>query len=68
MHWFGLNPTIRDNKLDLIGLWIYLCLMVKCLHVMNLLSSELAILVNSLLIENILTIHMVVLVFILVKS
>jgi hypothetical protein len=68
MHRSGSNPTIRDNRLDLIGLWIYLCLMVECLHVMNLLSSESAVLVDSLLIENILAIHMIILVFILVKS
>jgi hypothetical protein len=42
--------------------------MVECLHVMNLLSSESAVLVDSLLIENILAIHMIILVFILVKS
>ena len=30
------NPTVRDNRLDLIGLWIYLCLMVDCLHVISL--------------------------------
>ena len=62
------EPTIRDNRLDLIGLWIYSCLMVECLHVMSLLSLESAILADSLPIENILAIYMLLLVFILVKS
>jgi hypothetical protein len=42
--------------------------MVECLHVMSLLSLELAVLADSLIIENTLAIHMFVLVFILVKS
>ena len=42
--------------------------MVECLHVMSLLSLESATLANSPLIENILAIHMFVLVLILVKS
>jgi len=62
------EPTIRDNRLDLIGLWIYSCLMVECLHVMSLLSLESAILADILLIENTLAIHMFVLIFVMVKS
>jgi hypothetical protein len=46
-------PTVRDSRLDLIGVWIYPCLMVECLHVKSLLSSELAVLADSLHIENI---------------
>jgi hypothetical protein len=34
------KPTVRDNWLDLIGLWICPCLMVECLHVMSLLSLD----------------------------
>jgi len=62
------EPTIRDNRLDLIGLWIYSCLMVECLHVMSLLSLKSAILADILLIENTLAIHMFVLIFVMVKS
>ena len=53
MHRSGSNPTIRDNILDLIGVWNYPRLMVECLHVMSLLSLELAVLDDSLPIENI---------------
>ena len=63
-----LNPTIRDNRLDSIGLWICPCLMVECLHVMSLLPLESAILADGPLIENTLSIHMFVFVLILVKS
>jgi len=48
------NPTVRDNRLDLIGLWIYPYLMVGCLHVTSLLSSESAMLADSPCIKNIL--------------
>ena len=68
MHRSGSNPTIGESRLDLIGVHVYPCFMVECLHVMSLLSLELAILADSLFVENILAIHMFVLVFILVKS
>jgi hypothetical protein len=68
MHPSGSNPTVRDNRLDSIGLWTYPCLMVECLHVMSLLPLESAILADSPLIEIILAIHMFVPVFVLVKS
>ena len=61
-------PTVRDNRLDLIILWIYPCLMVECLHVMSLLPLESAILANGPPTEDTLAIHMFVLVLILVKS
>ena len=62
------TPTVRDNQLDSIGVWIYPCLIVECLHVASLLLLELDILADSLPIENVLAIHMLLLVFILVKS
>ena len=68
MHRSGSNPTVRDSRLDLISVWTYPCLMVECLHVMSLLSLESAVLADSLPIENILTIYMILLVFILIKS
>jgi hypothetical protein len=37
------NPTVRDIRLNLIGVWIYPRSMVECLHVTSLLSSESAI-------------------------
>ena len=61
-------PTIRDNRLDSIGVWTYPRLMVECLHVMCLLSSGSAVLADSPYIENILAIYMLLLVFVLVKS
>ena len=42
--------------------------MVECLDVMSLLPRESTILADNLLIENSLAIHMIVLVFIVVKS
>jgi hypothetical protein len=42
--------------------------MVECLHVMSLLPLESAILADGPLIDNILAIHMFVLVLVLVKS
>ena len=68
MHQSGSNLTVRDSRLDLVGVWTYPRLMVECLHVMSLLSLESTILVDSLPIENILAIYMLLLVFILVKS
>ena len=69
MHRSGSNLTVRDSRLDLIGVWTYPHLMVECLHVMSLLlSQELAILADNLSIENILAIYLLLLVFILVKS
>ena len=68
MHQSDSNPTVGDSRLDLIGVQVYPCLMVECLHVMSLLSLESTILVDSLPIENILAIYMLLLVFILVKS
>ena len=42
--------------------------MVECLHATTLLSLELAILADSLYVENILAIYLLLLVFVLVKS
>jgi hypothetical protein len=42
--------------------------MVECLHVMSLISLESAVLADSLPIENILAIYMLLLIFILVES
>ena len=67
-HRSGQTPLLEIIRLDLIGLWICPCLMVECLHVMSLLSLESTILADSLFIENIMAIHMFVIVFILVKS
>jgi hypothetical protein len=53
MHRSGSNPTVRDNRLDSIGVRIYPHLIVKCLHVASLLSLESAILAYSLPIKNI---------------
>jgi hypothetical protein len=61
-------PTIRDGRLDLINVWTYPRLIVECLHVTRLLSSESAILADSLSFENILAIYMLLLVLILVNS
>jgi hypothetical protein len=68
MHRSGSNPTVRDNRLDLIGVWIYPRLKVECLHVMSLISLESVVLADSLPIENILAIYMLLLIFILVES
>ena len=67
-HRSSQTPLLEINRLDLIGLWICSCLMVECLDVMSPLSLESAILADSLPIENVLAIHMLLLVFILVKS
>jgi hypothetical protein len=61
-------PTVRDDRLDLISVWTYPCLIVECLHVTSLLSMELAVLADSLSFENILVVYMFLLVLILVKS
>ena len=53
MHRYSTNPTIRDNRLDSIGVWIYPRIIVECLHVVSLLSLESAVLADSLPIENI---------------
>jgi hypothetical protein len=53
MHRSGSNSTIRDNRLDLIGVWIYPCLIVKFLHVASLPSLESTVLADSLSVENI---------------
>ena len=68
MHRSGLNPNVRDSRLDMISVWTYPRLKVECLHVMSLLSLESAVLADSLPIENILANYMLLLVFILVKS
>jgi hypothetical protein len=62
------NPTVRDIRLNLIGVWIYPRSIVECLHVTSLLSSESAVLANNPHIENILAIYMLLLVLVLVKS
>jgi hypothetical protein len=62
----GSNPTVRDNRLDSIGIWIYLHLIVECSHIASLFSLELAILPDRQSFENILAIYL--LVFVLVKS
>jgi hypothetical protein len=63
MHRSSSNPNIRDNRLDLIGMQTYPRLMVECLHAMSLLSLESAVLADSLPIENILAIYMLLLIF-----
>ena len=68
MHRSDSNATIRDSRLDLIGVWTYPRLMVECLHVTSLLSLESAVFADSLPFENILAIYMLLLVFVLVKS
>ena len=72
MHRSGSNPTVRDNRLDSIGILIYRRLIVECLHVASLPSLESVVLADSLPIKNIyiyiLAIPMLLLVFILVKS
>ena len=68
MHRSGSNSTVRDSRLDLIGVWTYPRLMVECLHVISLLSLESTVLAHNLPIENILAIYMLLLVFIFVKS
>jgi hypothetical protein len=59
MHRSGSNPTVRDLRLNLIGVWIYARSMVECLH---------AVLADNLHIENILAIYMLLHVLVLVKS
>ena len=68
MHRSGLNPNVRDSRLDMISVWTYPRLKVECLHVMSLLAQESTILTDILPIENILAIYMLLLVLILVKS
>ena len=68
MHRSGSTPTVRDNMLDSIGVWIYPRLIVECLHVASLLSLESTVLADNPHIENILAIYMLLLVFVLVKS
>jgi hypothetical protein len=53
MHRSDSNPTVRDNRLDSIGVWIYPHLIVECLHVASLPSLEFVVLADSLPIENI---------------
>ena len=68
LHRSSSNPTVRDSRLDLMSVWTYPRLMVECLHVTGLLSSESTILADSPHIENILAIYLLLLIFVLVKS
>ena len=69
MHRSGSNPTVKANRLDSIGVWIYPRLIVEYLHVTSLPSLESVVLVDSLPIKNILlAIPMLLLVFALIKS
>ena len=61
-------PTVRDGRLDLISVSTYPHSTDGCLYAMTLLSLESAILTDSPYVENILAIHMLLLVFVLVKS
>ena len=60
--------TNRDGRLDLKSVWTYPRSTVECLHATTLLSLESVILADSPYVENILAIHMLLLVFVLFKS
>ena len=61
-------PTVRDDRLDLTGIWTYPCSTDECLCVTTLLLLESAILADCPYVENILATHMLLLAFVLVKS
>ena len=61
-------PTVRDGRLDLISVWTYPRSTDEYLYAMTLLSLESTILAHNPYAENILTIYMLLLVFVLVKS
>ena len=61
-------PTVRDGRFNLKSVWTYPRSTVECLRATTLLSLESAILTDSPYVENILAIHMLLLVFVLVKS